>query len=170
MFVDEQVQNKQMVFSEATFEKISRIVAELNKRLKARACIFADMNGYIVNYSGNQPEFDVHAFTAVAAGSFSTAKEMALMVSGKKHFEHVFFEGTDRHVYMCSVGDDYLMIIVFGQQTPVGFVRLLTHHAVEKLAEYLESLRRSTRQVQSFIDADFRRKLDHELDRAFGLS
>ncbi len=159
-----------MIFSETTYQKISRILFELNTRLRAVACIFADMNGYAVDYSGDVQRLNISSFTAVAAGSFSTANEMASMVGGRRRFQHVFFEGEERNVYMCAVSEDYLMIVIFDRSVPVGFVRLLTHHAVAKLSGYLDTLRNGSRRAQSFLDADFRKKLDHELDRAFGLA
>lgn len=158
-----------MIFSEVTYQKISRILYELNTRLKATLCIFADMNGYAIDFSGDTQKINVNSFTAVAAGSFSTANEMAGIVSGQKHFQHVFLEGEERNVYMCNVADDYLMIVIFNRLVPVGFVRLLTHHAVDKLSQYLDSLRAGSRQAHGFLDTDFRKKLDRELDRAFGL-
>jgi predicted regulator of Ras-like GTPase activity (Roadblock/LC7/MglB family) len=169
MVLEEQLYGTRMIFSEITYEKISRILYELNTRLKATLCIFADMNGYAIDFSGDAQKINVNSFTAVAAGSFSTSNEMSKMISGNKHFQHVFHEGDERNVYMCNVSDDYLMIIIFNRLVPVGFVRLLTHHAVAKLSRYLDTLRVDNKQAKNFLDTEFRVKLDRELDRAFGL-
>lgn len=159
-----------LVFSETTYRKISRILYELNTRLKAKLTIFADMNGYPIDYSGDVREMNINTLTAVAAGSFSASNEMASMISGHKHFEHVLHEGARDNVYMCSVGSDYLMIIIFDKTAPIGFVRLLVHAAVNKLSQYLDTLRVQKRKASQFLDADFRSGLNSEMDRAFGLS
>jgi predicted regulator of Ras-like GTPase activity (Roadblock/LC7/MglB family) len=157
-----------MLFSETTYRRISRILYELNTRLKATLTIFADMNGYPIDYSGDSRGININALTAVAAGSFSASNEMSRMISGENHFEHVLHEGTRRNVYMCNVSDDYVMILIFGKTVPIGFVRLLTHTAVGKLGQYLDGLKTQNRHVARFIDSDFRSKLNHELDQAFG--
>ncbi|RPH98364.1 MAG: roadblock/LC7 domain-containing protein [Calditrichaeota bacterium] len=169
MVLEEQFSGGRMVFSENTYQKISRILFELNTRLKSTVCIFADMNGYAIDYNGDTKNMNINSFTAVAAGNFSASNEMSRHISGEANFQHVFLEGTEKNVYMCSVSEDYLMIVVFGRSVSIGFVRLLTHHAVAKLSQYLDGLRASSRQVHHFLDAEFRNKLDIELDRAFRL-
>ena len=159
-----------IVFSESTYRKISRILYELNTRLKANLTIFADMNGYPIDSSGNIGDMNINTLTAVAAGSFSASNEMSSMISGHEHFEHVLHEGARDNVYMCSVGSDYLMIIIFDKKAPIGFVRLLVHAAVNKLTQYLDSLRVQKRSASQFLDAEFRARLGDEMDSAFGLS
>ena len=159
-----------LVFSESTYRKISRILYELNTRLKAKLTIFSDMNGYPIDYSGDLRDMNINTLTAVASGSFSASNEMSSMISGHQHFEHVLHEGARDNVYMCSVGSDYLMILIFDKTAPIGFVRLLVHAAVNKLSQYLDSLRVQKRSASQFIDAEFRSKLSNEMDTAFGLS
>ncbi len=159
-----------LVFSESTYRKISRILYELNTRLKAKLTIFADMNGYPIDYSGDLRDLNINTLTAVAAGSFSASNEMSSMISGTPHFEHVLHEGERDNVYMCSVGSEYLMIVVFDKKAPIGFVRLLVHAAVNKLSQYLQALRMQKSKASQFINAEFRAKLSNEMDSAFGLS
>jgi len=157
-----------LIFSQNTYEKISRVVYELRVRLKADLCIFADVNGYPVDHSGETNNIDVSDLTAVAAGSFLASNEMSRLISGEPYFDHVFHEGQRKNSYMCNVNSDYLMIIVFNKKVPVGLVRLLTHHAVERLNTYLDNLKDQNRQVANFLDSKFRDQLNDELDKAFG--
>lgn len=168
MVVEDRSHDSKMVFSETTYRRISRILYELNTRLKATLTIFADMNGYPIDYSGDTKNININALTAVAVGSFSASNEMSRMISGEQNFEHVLHEGTRRNVYMCNVSNDYVMVLVFGKAVPIGFVRLLTHTAVGKLSQYLDSLKMQNRNVSRFIDSHFRSQLNHELDQAFG--
>ncbi|MBN1559439.1 roadblock/LC7 domain-containing protein [candidate division KSB1 bacterium] len=168
MVVENRLNGNGMVLSETTYRRISRILYELNTRLRATLTIFADMNGYPIDYSGDPKNINVNALTAVAAGSFSASNEMSRMISGEQNFDHVLHEGSRRNVYMCNVSNDYIMILVFGKAVPIGFVRLLTHTAVGKLNQYLDSLKMQSRHISQFIDADFRSKLNRELDQAFG--
>lgn len=160
--------NEKMIFSQDTYEKISRIVYELRTRLKAELCVFADTSGYPIEHNGSQSEFNVQELTAVAAGSFATSNEMSKMISDEPSFDHVFYEGASLNGYMCSVASEYLMFIIFRKTIPIGLVRLLTHHAVDRLTRYLQSLQEETQQVTDFLNDDFRRSLNDELDKALG--
>ncbi|MDZ7724666.1 MAG: hypothetical protein U5R06_18125 [candidate division KSB1 bacterium] len=157
-----------MVFSHDTYEKISRIVYELRVRLRAEICVFADVSGYPVEYNGDNPDFNVSELTAVAAGSFAASNEMSKIISETPAFEHIFHEGVPFNTYMCSVGEDYMMIIVFRKNIPVGLVRLLTHQAVDRLSRYLEGLKQENSKVARFLDDNFQKGLDDELDKALG--
>ena len=157
-----------MIFSHDTYEKISRIVYELRIRLRAEICVFADVSGYPVEYNGDNQQFDVSELTAVAAGSFAASNEMSRIISDVRSFDHIFHEGNPLNTYMCSVGKEYLMIIVFRKSIPVGLVRLLTHHAVDRLSEYLESLKKETQKVTRYLDDNFQQGLGDELDKALG--
>lgn len=168
MALENRGNGKRLVFSETTYKKISRILYELNNRLKSHMCIFADINGYPIDYSGDNRGIDISTLTAVAAGSFMASNEIAHIISNEQHFEHVFHEGKRQNVYMCNVSDEFLMIIVFGKSVPIGLVRLLTHHAVSKLSEYLDTLKAGRTKIAQFLDAEFHSKLDKELDKAFG--
>ena len=168
MAMQNRVNNKKAVFSEVTFHKISRILQELNTRLKSNCCVFADINGYPIDYSGDVSHFNMNSLTAVAAGSFTASHEMARIISGEKHFQHIFLEGVRRNVYMCNVSSDYLMIIIFEKSVPVGLVRLLTHHAVAKLGQYLESLREGQSKISEFLDRKFKSQLENQLNNTLG--
>jgi len=169
MALQNQSNGNKTVFSESTFQKISRILYELNSRLKSNCCIFADTSGYPIDFSGEVGDFNMNTLTSVAAGSFSASHEMARIIGGEPHFEHIFLEGKRRNVYMCNVSHDYLMIVIFNKSVPVGLVRLLTHHAVAKLSEYLDSLRDNQSRISQFLDRKFRHQLDQEINNAFGI-
>lgn len=157
-----------MVFSHDDYEKISRIVYELRVRLRVELCVFADVSGYPVEYDGDCKDFDVSELTAVAAGSFAASNEMSKIISETPSFDHIFHEGGTWNIYMCSVGPDYLMIIVFRKSVPVGLVRLLTHRAVERLTQYLNGLKQESKKVTRYLDDNFQKGLNDELDKALG--
>jgi len=166
--IAEDQSNVGMVLSENTYRKISRIVLELNLRLKSQVCIFVDRNGYPVEYSGETNDLNMNTLTAVAAACFSTSNEMSEMTNHESHFQHILLEGERRNVYMCSVSSDYLMIIVFEKSVAIGYVRLLTHAAVDKLSVYLDRLKEQSLDVSDLFDDSFRTRLDSEMDQIFG--
>ena len=160
---------KRWVFSEATYEKINLTLAELCKRLKAQLALFADMNGYPVSYGGDVKGLNINNLTALAAGTFSATAEIAHIIKEENNFKYIFHEGEKRNIYLCTVGHDYLMIVVFNKSTALGMVRALTHHAVERLSGLVEELKQESQHASQFLDVEFKSLLGKELDKSFGL-
>ncbi|NOY57750.1 MAG: hypothetical protein GXO75_02295 [Calditrichaeota bacterium] len=157
------------VFSEASFEKINGTVNDLCSRLKAHVVVFADMNGYPISFCGDTRRIDINNLTAVGAGTFSATAEMAHLIHEKQQFKYIYHEGESQNIYLCNVGDDYLMIVVFGKKTAVGMVRALTAHAVERLTGFFSELQGEKEKATEFLDDEFRSLLGKELDKSFRL-
>ena len=160
---------RRWVFSEATFNKVNSALEKLVTHLKAEIVIFADQNGYPISYNGNVDEIDVNNLTALAAGTFAATAEMASLIKEKEYFRYIFHEGLQQNIYLCTVGHDYLMIIVFRKETALGLVRALTYNVVSRLEELVEDLKKETRETTQVLDNEFKSLLAKELDKTFGL-
>lgn len=160
---------KRWVFSESTYKKIDAAMDQLCKHLKADLAIFADMNGYPVSYHSRQEGWDVNNLTALAAGTFSATTEMAFLIGEDSRFRYIFHEGERRHIYMCMVAHDYLMVIIFNKKTALGLVRALTRNVVTRLEELVEELKSEVSATAKVLDSEFKTMLSKELDKTFGL-
>ena len=160
---------KRIVFSEATYYKIIKILAELKNRLQAQATIFADMNGYPIAYDLKVKDVDIIELTALAAGTFSATSEMAKLIKEKNRFRFIYHEGELRNIYMCNVSKEYLIIVLFDKSVAMGMVRILTHNTVEKLQKILDQLSLEHEKTSQFLDMEFKSLLGKELDKYFGL-
>ncbi|OGC01866.1 hypothetical protein A2V82_02575 [candidate division KSB1 bacterium RBG_16_48_16] len=160
---------KKIVFSESSFNKIAQSLQALKKRSNAALCIFADANGYAVSFSGEAKEIDISSLSALAAGDFAATSEMARIISGEDKFRYLYHEGKEKNVYLCSVGDDYLIIVVFDKSVALGIVRAMTHHLSLKLEDLLAKLRQEAETASDFLDSQFRELLSAELDKSFGV-
>jgi predicted regulator of Ras-like GTPase activity (Roadblock/LC7/MglB family) len=160
---------RRWVFSEATFKKVNLALVQLVTHLKADIVIFADQNGYPISYNGKVDEIDVNNLTALSAGTFSATAEMASLIQEKEHFRYIFHEGSLHNLYLCTVGSDYLMILVFQKETALGLVRALTHSVIAKLEELVEDLKKETQTTAQVLDNEFKSLLSKELDKTFGL-
>jgi len=157
---------KRLVLSEASYQKVTQILKELNKKSRSRLCVFADMNGYPITYSGSTRGIDVSSLAALSAGDFSATAEMAKILSGDKNFHFIYHEGSKENVYLCNVGDDYLLIVVFSKKVALGMIRLMSHHATEQLLKLIDSIREQSSKASEFLDMEFRDLLTKELDKS----
>ncbi len=160
---------KRLVFSETTFQKIFQILTEMIKQSRAHLCIFADMNGYPISYSGTLQDVDVASLTALAAGTFSATAAMANIVGKEERFKYIYQEGEKRNIYMSTVVGEYVLIVVFERSVTLGMIRVLTHHTTEKLTALIQDLKKQNEKMTEFLDVEFKSLLSKQVDIAFGL-
>ena len=119
---------KRIVLSEKIYRELRSIIIELVSKTKAKAIIFADINGHPISQKGNLSEFNVAALTALAAGEFSATSEMAKMVGEPAKFKLLFHEGNRVNLYISSVGENFLIILIFDQSVALGIIRIFTNN------------------------------------------
>ena len=159
---------KRIVLSEASFEKIAGLLQDFLKRSRATLCVFADMNGYPIAYQGYLNQSQVASLTALAAGDFLATSEMAKLTQNGDRFRFIIHEGDKQNLYLCSVGDDYLLIVLFHKSIALGLIRVLTQHIIEQLHKLLKRFRQEYEENLELFDSEFRALLGKELDKAFG--
>ncbi len=159
---------KRVVFSETMYREIRNIIIELVSKTTAKAIIFADMNGHPISQRGDLEEFNVAALTALAAGEFAATAEMAKMIGESATFKLLFHEGTKANVYMSSVGNNFLILLIFDHSVALGIIRIFTNRAVARLNEILNEAKRAEQEASRFLDLEFGELLKKELDRSFG--
>ncbi len=159
--------SKRLVLSESNYAEIRAIVTELVSKTKARAIVFADMNGHPICQGGAGGEIDLASLTALAAGEFSATAEIARLLGEPGKFVLLFHEGTKANVYISSVGGSYLLLIVFDPSVALGIVRIFTQKAVTLLNRILEEARRAEEEAARFLEMEFGELLKRELERSF---
>ncbi|MDZ7295676.1 MAG: roadblock/LC7 domain-containing protein, partial [candidate division KSB1 bacterium] len=147
--------SKRLVLSESNYAEIRAIVTELVVKTKARAIVFADMNGHPICQGGATGELDLASLTALAAGEFSATAEIARLIGEPGKFRLLFHEGSRANVYISSVAGTYLLLIIFDPSVALGIVRIFAHRAVTLLNKLLEEARRAEEEAARFLDMEF---------------
>ncbi|MBN2355446.1 roadblock/LC7 domain-containing protein [candidate division KSB1 bacterium] len=166
MDLENRKNGKRLVFSEDSFQRIIQILDEFLNRSQARLAIFADLNGYPVVYRGEADTMDISSLTALAAGDFAATAEMANLISEESHFRFLYHEGVSRCSYLCSVGNEYFILIVFEKKVALGVIRVLAHYAVEKILQLIQTLKKQSEETKKFLDFEFRDILTQRLDES----
>lgn len=166
MEMQQRKNGKRVVFSQTAYHQIARILEELLSRSQARLALFADMSGYPVVYRGDADTLDLAALTALAAGDFAATAEMSRLIGQESRFRFLYHEGVARSLYLCAVGSDYFLMVIFEKKVALGIIRVLSHYAVEKITRYIQELRKEGEQTHQFLDFEFRDLLAQQLDRS----
>ncbi len=156
-----------IVLSGETYKALSEIIAELAGNTRARTIIFSDMNGHPITQRGTATEIDISNLSALAAGDFSATAEMAKIIGEKRQFKFIFHEGEKYNAYLSNVGNNFLLILIFDSQTALGMIRIYTKRAIGALSDVLQKAEAETEHKDSFVDLDFNKYLNEELDKAF---
>ena len=104
----------------------------------AHSVIFIDMAGNIIAEVDNgEVRHDVYSLAALAAGNFGAVSAMAKLV-GEDEFSLLFHKGEKENIHFTKILADFLLVIIFGHETSLGFLRLKVAESVGKLEKILE--------------------------------
>jgi predicted regulator of Ras-like GTPase activity (Roadblock/LC7/MglB family) len=156
-----------IVLSGEMYKAISEILSELASKTRARTIIFSDMNGHPITQRGTSGDINISNMSALAAAGFSATTEIAKLIGERKQFKYIFHEGENHNVYFSNVGDGFLLVLIFSSQTALGMIRIYTKRAIDALNELIYSAKEEEQKASQFVDIDFNKYLNEELDKAF---
>lgn len=134
--------SKGLEFTKEQVEKLDQVLTKLHWDTEAESILLADVTGQMISVVG-YAEINTAAISAVAAGSLAATKEMARLVGEPARFKLVLQEGDTRSVYLSDVGEELVLITIFGKNTPIGLVRLSTQKAVGNFLEIVNAAQKN---------------------------
>ena len=97
--------------------------------------LLIDMAGNMVAMCDNGSfSHDAYSLAALSAANFGAVDAMAKIV-GEDKFSLLFHEGDNESIHSSRVGDDFLLISIFGKDVSLGFLRLRIEKAIERLKD-----------------------------------
>ncbi|MBN2011090.1 roadblock/LC7 domain-containing protein [candidate division KSB1 bacterium] len=156
-----------VVLSGEMYKAISEVLSDLAAKTRAKTIIFADSNGHPITQRGQTSEINIPNMAALGAGDFAATSEMAKIVGEPGRFKYLYHEGEKSNVYLSSVTDNFLLLIVFDTNIALGMIRIFTKRTIEKLTELLNEAKGEEQKASEFLDVEFSTYLNKELDKAF---
>jgi predicted regulator of Ras-like GTPase activity (Roadblock/LC7/MglB family) len=108
----------------------------------------SDYGGNLLACDGRDGDDPVaHTISALAAGSFSATRELAGLLKETK-FHSIVHQGEKTSLLLCGVGNDFVVLVVFGLQTTAGLVKLYVEKMVREIEPVLlEVVRQSVHET-----------------------
>jgi predicted regulator of Ras-like GTPase activity (Roadblock/LC7/MglB family) len=123
------------VITEQQGEALRYMLSGVLVRADTEAVFVCDKGGNIVDHvSLDEKETDV-TIAALASGSFAATGELAKLI-GEMTFRSVYHKGENKSVYMQNLGANFFILVLFGNKTTIGMVKL----CIEKSTKPLEAL------------------------------
>jgi predicted regulator of Ras-like GTPase activity (Roadblock/LC7/MglB family) len=154
--------------SKEQFDSVFVLLSDLAVKLRISAAFLSDGTGRVLamkkaaGFSG-----DAVVLSTLAAAGYSATTEMARQLGEEEPFRMVLHEGRRQNVFVCSVCQDYVLMVVFEPQVALGMIRLFTKRAIEAMRPVLMRKPAEPFRLDHVFSGDFGTLLDEELDRSF---
>lgn len=120
-------------FDEKQFDLIERILEKELIELGVQNVLLIDLAGnIIVNLDDGKTQRDVYSLAALAAGNFGAVSAMAEII-GEDDFTLLFHKGDKESIHFSKVVQDVLLVVVFGKDVSLGFLRLKVANAIQQI-------------------------------------
>ena len=117
-------------------KNIERFLENFLVRTGAQHVFFAAKSGEVLVYSGLKKEKDVSSITALLTGVFNATEELASLVD-EHQFKQFFLRGQAYNLFYQNISAQFLLVVIFKDETLLGSVRVLSEKLVSKLKEEL---------------------------------
>ncbi len=126
-------------FDEKQFDLIEQILEKELIELGVQNVLLIDFAGnIIVNLDDGKTQRDVYSLAALAAGNFGAVSAMAEII-GEDDFTLLFHKGDKKSIHFSKVVQDVLLVVVFGKDISLGFLRLKIAKAINKIQDLMKS-------------------------------
>jgi predicted regulator of Ras-like GTPase activity (Roadblock/LC7/MglB family) len=130
-----------LVLTKQSLDRIDSILANLLTRSGAHTVLLIDKAGQLISFQGSMDQEKVASLAALTAANYGATTAIARLF-GEQEFTLLFHKGKDENIHFSNVGDEYLMITIFNNNTHLGLVRLEVRKGLEQIeAMFAENLR-----------------------------
>lgn len=155
----------------AMYEEDHRQVLSVLERLvrdaSARCVFLIDRNGQVVSQAGESQDLDSTSLGSLAAGNVAATGGLAQVI-GEAEFPTHFFQGRREHLYVSIVSRRVVLLVVFGERSSLGLVRLRVKKTTSELAQLFEKIEKKADQARpGGVSSPFAEITDDDIDNLF---
>jgi len=106
---------------------------ELLEKSEATTALVIDKGGFLISSYGDARQFDLTTIAALASGAYLANQTIANLVH-EPNFNSVYQQGERYSMFVLSVDEYSLLVVIFKALVSVGVVKYFALHAGEKIA------------------------------------
>ena len=115
-------------------------IDQLKTDTDAYAILLITTVGNVLEASGLTQDLDVDTLSALIAGNFMASNQIAKMLGRESNFKLSYHESDQHNIYSYGVGENYLLVTVFGGETRPGVVWFYAQRAAADLEKILSKM------------------------------
>jgi predicted regulator of Ras-like GTPase activity (Roadblock/LC7/MglB family) len=123
---------------EEDVQRLDDALRELLAQTDATTALIIDKGGFLIGSYGNSKQFDLTTIAALASGAYMANQTIANLVH-ETNFNSVYQQGEKHSMFVLSVDDYCMLVIIFRAQVSVGVVKYFAAPAAVQIADQLQS-------------------------------
>ena len=121
-------------------EDVQRLDDELRELLTqtdATTALIIDKGGFLITSAGDSRQFDLTTIAALASGAFMANQTIANLIH-ETNFNSVYQQGEKYSMFVLTVDDYCMLVVIFRAQVSVGVVKYFGAPAAAHIAAQLQ--------------------------------
>lgn len=123
---------------EEDVQRLDDILRELLTQTDATTALVIDKGGFLISSYGESRQFDLTTIAALASGAYMANQTIANLVH-ETHFNSVYQQGEKHSMFVLSVDEYSMLVIIFRAQVSVGVVKYFSAPAAANIAEQFQA-------------------------------
>jgi len=121
---------------EEDIQRLNEVLREFLTQTDAMTALVIDKGGFLIAHQGDDTQFDLTTFGALASGAFMANQTIAGLVN-EKNFNSIYQQGEQFSMFVINVDEHCMLVVVFLSQVGVGVVKFYATMAVKRIAAQL---------------------------------
>ncbi|WP_028845903.1 roadblock/LC7 domain-containing protein [Thermodesulfatator atlanticus] len=125
-----------MVLTEEKIRQLQGVLENQLLTIGVSLAILIDEAGNVIVSSGNGTNVDTTSLAALAAANFGATAQIAKLL-GEEDFSILYHKGKRDNIHFSKIGKEFILVTIFGDETPLGLVRLRVSQVSQELLNLL---------------------------------
>jgi predicted regulator of Ras-like GTPase activity (Roadblock/LC7/MglB family) len=156
----------QLVMMDDDYQRIIVVIQRLVRDANAKGVFVVDKSGQMVAEAGEMKDVDTTSLASLTAGCIAATGGLAKIV-GEEEFPIHFHQGQRDNLHITLIGSRMILVVVFGEQSSLGLVRLRVKKAGVELGKVFEDIRKNAEANVAASDSPFSEITDEDIDNLF---
>ncbi len=118
---------------EEDVQSLDDALRELLEKSDATTALIIDQGGFLLASHGDARQFDLTTIAALASGAYLANQTIANLVQ-EPQFNSVYQQGEKYSMFILSVDEHCMLVIIFKAQVSVGLIKYYATPAAERIA------------------------------------
>ena len=158
-----------MVILEEDYTRLVALMDQLREESRARLGFLLDRAGQQIVACGDTDGIDATSLSSLTAGSMAATDGLAELI-GEEGFSTLYHEGKRDSLFISSVGDTLILLVIFDERSSLGLVRLRVDEYASRLAAVVDEVVARTDGAAPALasSASLNEITDDAIDKLFG--
>ena len=107
---------------EEDVQRLEEILRELLAQTDGTTALVIDKGGFLISNFGDSRQFDLTTIAALASGAYMANQTIANLVH-ETNFNSVYQQGEKHSMFVLSVDDYCMLVVIFRSQLSVGVIK-----------------------------------------------